>query len=212
MAGMAPGRGGMGLSSATGGSRDPACRARTHWTMLCPMARLCPMATLCLTTMCPMARMCPTARLCPMAMDSPPAMAMPHSNPVRKQRWDHVLPQFLVPGEPMPGPGVWGTGGARAARAQSPAGNPAAAAAGSRKAAASSRHTAWGWGEVLGGLSSIAPWPPVPWSSSHGPATPPAPGPHPTALQPCGSQVPWSPSQGLPSPPPHIPWSPAPQP
>lgn len=84
--------------------------------------------------------------------------------------------------------GTRGAGGAGAARAQGRAGNPAAAAAGSSEAAASSRHMAWGWGVVLGGLSSMAPWPLVPWSSSHGPAAPPAPGLHPTALHPCGTQ------------------------
>ena len=70
--------------------------------------------------------------------------------------------------------GTRGAGGAGAARAQGRAGNPAAAAAGSSEAAASSHHTAWGWGVVLGGLSSMAPWPLVPWSSSHGPAAAPA--------------------------------------
>lgn len=182
---------------AMGARGDPHCRARTPQTKLCPMARLWPLAM----AMPHAQAVAHRQNVSHGHGNAPQPMAKPHSKPVHKQWRDHVWPQILVPGEPMPGPGIRGTGetrrtrgpgSAEAAGARARAGNPAAAAAGSSKAAVSFCCTAWGWGAALGasGAHPMAsgPWPHGLWSSSHGTAPFPAPGPSPTTLQACDSR------------------------
>lgn len=149
--------------------------------------------------------------------NAPQPVAMPHSKPVHKQWRDHVWPRILVPGQPMPAPGIRGTGetrrtrgpgSAEAAGARGRAGNPAAAAAGSSEAAVSFCCTAWGWGWRWGPLVLI-PWPRV-----HGPM---ASGPQPTAPHPSQPLLPIPPpcrpvTPGLSVPAPRSPQHPTPHP